>query len=143
MARERIAAIVIGLLMIGSIVGFAVMSARPITRGQSISPVIERLLTPQEKIQVLRTGRVLIEYIYPSDCNDCEKKAGMYYGFVQRYANFTVLEIVQTNATTTDQLIGIGGQIRELKNITTEDELFAVFCESAIIKPRECLFLTL
>ena len=134
MKRERWAALVLGLLMIGSILGFASMSVRFSPKKTETGPVIDRMLSPEEKAAILRTGKVLIEYGYQQKGT----KAGLYLSFVQKYPQFAVLEIFPSNQTI-DQLIGNQGRIIDLHNVTQESELFRIFCDNAVLKPKECL----
>lgn len=133
MRRERLAAVVLGLLMVGSILGFASMRINT-ERKLEIGPIIDRALSPEEKAAILKTGRVLIEYGYQEN----NSKAGLYLAFVQKYGKYAVLEIFPSN-NTIDQMVGNQGRIIELHNVSTEDELFMIFCDNAFLKPKECL----
>ncbi len=138
MAKERIAAIVIGLLMIGSILGFALMSARQPVEEQKIGNIINRQLTAQEKIAILQSGKVLIEFGWPEDCQTCQQKQSLYLSFVQAWPAFVVLSDFSSDQTI-DHMIGRDGQIVDLTNISTQEDLFGLFCQQAILQPKECL----
>jgi len=101
--------------------------------------VYDRMLTPQEKITILRSGRVLIEYLHAGGFASVEKKA-VYENFVARFKDFVVLEAVEIQQAneTIDQLVTPTGDIVELENVSAE-ELVDVFCDNAFVQPKECL----
>lgn len=144
MMKEKIAAIIIGLIMILSIAGFAFMStepAQPQQGGPQIDYISNTVLTPEQKVAVLRAGRVLVEDLYPLNCTECATATGQLRAFAQQYGQFLVLETaaIPDNATRIFQMIGSGGQIRDLQNISIENDLMNVFCEIAVVQPRDCL----
>jgi len=138
--KERAAAIFIGLIMVMSLAGFAAMNVviPAGDGGQTMPSVVDRELSPEEKIFVLRTGRVLLENYYAENCTGCVEFNVMAEVFVSRFPDYMIFEKVKGNETKL-QMIGQGGEIRELEHPVTEDELFGVFCELAILQPKECL----
>lgn len=140
--KERLAAIIIGLIMIFSLGGFALSSVvymQPSGEEQpALAGVVEHVLTPQERISVLRSGRVLIEDFYQQNCTECLALNGMLASFAESFQEYALLEISPANETLV-QMIGAGGQIRDIPLNTSQDELFSMFCELAIIQPKECL----
>jgi hypothetical protein len=140
--KERFAAIFIGVIMIMSVAGFALINVS--TRGSltkkdipEISPVMKRPLTPEEKVTVLRSGRVIIENLYPANCTDCFDKNVLLENFVNQYRDYIVMEEVVANQTSL-KIIGKGGQIKPIENVTDET-LMDLFCEMAMLQPKECL----
>jgi len=138
--RERTAAIILGLIMIFSMVGFAGMSIITTERGggQVISNVIERELSAEEKIFVLRTGRVLLESYYAENCTGCKEFNILGDTFANRFSEYVVFEKVKGNMTKL-QMIGQGGEIKDLETDISEEGLFDAFCNLAILQPKECL----
>lgn len=138
--KERAAAIFLGLIMIMSLAGFAAMNISfPTTEDtQGIPSVVDREMTPEEKIFVLRTGRVLMESFYSENCTECSELNILGETFANGFPEYFVFEKVKGNETRV-QIIGQGGEIRELGTNLTEDELFDVFCDIAILQPKECL----
>ena len=153
--KERAMAIFIGLVMVLSAAGFAAISASHIGPQQQqtsqIPTILNRTLTQEEKVTILRTGRVLIEDLYYPDCSECLANNRILEAFANRFRQFIVLEKVavmpgnETNATggyIKLQMIGSGGEIQDLEgqNIT-EENLLNVFCDIAIAQPTECLLM--
>jgi hypothetical protein len=143
MARERIMAIVIGLIMVMSAAGFALNSAMnqgsSQTPGLSIPAIVTRQLTSEETVYVLQSGRVLIEFLYAQNCTGCAEKIPVLEAFAQRMSEFVVLEEAPANETSL-QIIGSGGKIEDIWNMTlTDQNLMDTFCEIAIAQPPECL----
>lgn len=143
MARERAMAIFIGIVMIFSAAGFAINSA--VNQGQNqpagfnIPAIITRQLTTEETVYVLRDGKVVIEFFYAENCTDCQEKLVPLEGFAQKMSEFVVLEEVKANETSM-QMIGSGGKIVDIINITlSEENLMNKFCDIAIAQPPECL----
>ena len=65
MWQQRFMAIFIGVIMVASVAGFALISQPPSGPKEVVVPdVIEHELTPDERVSILRTGKTLIEYYY-------------------------------------------------------------------------------
>jgi hypothetical protein len=143
MAKERLMAIFIGLVMVLSAAGFALNSAinqqgQP-APGFSIPTIVTRQLTPDETVYVLQNGLVLIEFMYAENCTECPGKMSALEGFAQKMSEFVVLEEVPANETSI-QIIGAGGRIEDIGNLTlSEQNLMGTFCGIAIAQPPECL----
>jgi len=143
MAKERIMAIFIGLVMVLSAAGFALNSAinqqgQP-APGFNIPTIVTRQLTTDETVYVLQNGRVLIEFLYADNCSECPGKISSLEGFAQKMSDFVVLEEVPANETSI-HIIGSGGKIEDIGNLTlSEQNLMSTFCGIAIAQPPECL----
>lgn len=108
--------------------------------GMKIENVYNELLTGKEKVTILRSGRVLIEYMYTSgDIESLEKRA-IYESFVARFDSLLVLQTVEVpfDNQTANQMIVPTGDIISLENVS-ETELFDVFCDNTYVQPKECL----
>ncbi len=144
MAKERIMAIFIGLVMVLSAAGFALNSAinqqnRTPTPGFNIPTIVTKQLTTEETVYVLQNGKVLIEFLYAGNCTECPGKISTLEGFAQKMSEFIVLEEVPANVTSI-QIIGAGGKIENIGNMTLSDQnLMSTFCGIAIAQPPECL----
>jgi thiol-disulfide isomerase/thioredoxin len=140
---ERFMAIFIGLIMLGSVAGFAMISSTPPgPQAPDIPNIIKRQLTTDETLFILRSGKVLIEDFYTIDCEDCLEKNVVLESFANRFKDFVVLEEVVVNQTnqTMLKMIGAGGAIVNLENKTIiEKNLLEVFCGIAMAQPIECL----
>jgi len=136
--KERAAALLIGLLMIGSMAGFAMVNVIPQRSQQQLPSIITRPLTTQEKVFVLRTGRVLIEDFYSPNCTECYELNQLLTSFVKQYESYAVLNMAPGNETRI-RMIGAGGSIRDIPTNATRNELMDIFCEIAIYQPKECL----
>lgn len=140
---ERFMAIFIGVIMIGSVAGFALIQTIPGgPQTPEIPAVVRQPLTTDDILFILRSGKVLIEDFYTEDCGDCFEKNVMLESFANRFKEFVVLEEIVVNQTnqTMLQMIGAGGRIVKLDNVTIDDEiLLKKFCEVAIAQPIECL----
>jgi hypothetical protein len=140
---ERFMAIFIGVIMLGSVAGFALFQTIPAgPEAPQIPNIIKRQLTIDETLFILGSGRVLIEDFYAIDCNDCFEKNMVLESFANRFEDFVVLEEVVVNQTNQSMLkmIGAGGTIVDLENKTVDEEnLLEVFCDIAIAQPIECL----
>ncbi len=140
--KERIAAIVIGFIMIFSVAGFAFMNVGRFssdTAPAEVPYIINRELTQDERRTVLLTGRVLIQDFHPSNCTECVEIDVTLQEFATRFQKFVVLEMAEKNDTKM-QMIGRDGKIVDLleTNLTAE-EMLPVFCDLAVAQPMECL----
>lgn len=146
MSQMKLAgSLLILVIMVMSAVGFAMNSATLTTVPETteIPNVVSYELSPQEQIQILRTGRVLIENFYADNCTDCIGRNSLLNTFAAKMKGYIVLENVMGNETRLG-LIGNQGKIIPLDDMElTEDNLMKVFCENAIAQPRECLMMEL
>ena len=140
MNRQALFAIIVGGMMVSWIAGIALSYDIPTQpNAVKIESIYETLLTPQEKITILRTGRVLIEYLHIGDEPSLQKKA-MYESFVSRFQDFVILQVVEIEQDnqTMDQMVTYTGDIIPLENVS-ELELVDLFCDNSFVQPRECL----
>jgi hypothetical protein len=143
MARERLIAIFIGLVMVMSAAGFALNAAmnqgNNQTPGLNVPTIVTRPLTTEEIVYVLSyEGKVIIEYSYLNGTAD-QTKISALEGFAQKQSDFVVLEEFAGNETSL-KIIGSGGKIQDISNITLSDQsLMDTFCDMAIAQPPECL----
>ena len=140
MKSERLMAIFIGLIMVTSVAGIAFSSASrnqqpPV---QEIPTIVTVKLTDTQVADVFRSGRVLMEYFYYSNCTGCLDTRSMLESFANSYDGYVVLNVVAGNETRYD-MIGGTGKIIEFNNETTENELLDTLCDVAIGLPPECI----
>src|SRR3990172_6185097 len=136
MAKERLIAIFIGLLMIMSAAGFALNSAMNQgdinTTPQITVPTINtRPLTAEETVNVLNyDGKVIIEYSYQNHTVD-QNKIAVLESFDQQNSGFVVLSEYLGNETSMN-MIGIQsgqGKIVNMSNMTlSEANLMDLLC---------------
>jgi hypothetical protein len=138
--KKFIFSLFVAVMMVTWAIGMALSySIKTTPKGMKIENVYDQLLTGTEKITILRTGRVLIEYLYVDSAESLDRKA-MYENFVARFSDFAVLEavsITQENETL-DQMIAPDGDVIPMDNVTSSN-LVDVFCENSVTQPRECL----
>lgn len=139
--KQFIFSIFVVVMMITWAVGMALSYNIDIgPTGMKIENVYNELLTGKEKVTILRSGRVLIEYLYTSgDIESLEKRA-IYESFVARFDSLLVLQAVEVpfDNQTANQMIVPTGDIISLENVS-ETELFDVFCDNTYVQPKECL----
>lgn len=142
---ERLMAIFIGFIMIGSIIGFAMMNTAPVNTAQrsDISHIVKGPLDNEKVVFILRMGRVLIRDWYRENCTECKEDLKVLENFANTYKDYVVLEEVEIPPNDTliqekFEMIGREGKIRKLENITQES-LVNTFCEIAMVQPKECL----
>jgi|YelNatPaOPRAMG01_1025707.scaffolds.fasta_scaffold213689_1 hypothetical protein len=144
LVKQRLMALFIGFVMLGSMLGFAMIYTRPGGKEVVLPFVINRTLTTEERLSVLRSGRVLIEYFYNRSCLACEEKVEMYKKFVNldQFKGYAVLSYSPLEANQSEEIdimFNLDGTQIELKDVKTLDELKKKFCEVAIIKPNVCV----
>jgi len=132
----------IAFIMIFALIGYAFMSTGG-NQGEGNVPQIPHIvngsLEPEEKILVLRTGRVLIEDFYSPDSLESLEKKAMLEGFADRLKDFLVLELVEVPLNETKiWMIGRAGDVVDIGNIT-QGGFMTQFCLNAILQPKECL----
>jgi hypothetical protein len=139
--RQTVFTIVIGFMLLTWVMGTALSSNLQLAQGNGIriESVYDRLLTPQEKVTILRSGRVLIEYLHTGGFEAVDKRA-TYENFVARFKDIVILEVVEIEQAnqTLDQMITPTGDVVELQNVSAA-ELLDVFCDNSYVQPKECL----
>ena len=142
MQKERMMALFIGSIMIMSIIGFSLSNARFGDQQQNTIDFpykIDRELTTEELVSILRAGRIVVESTFEENCTDCLEKNLFLETFFAEFRNYVVLQIMQGNETSL-RMIGSGGRIRDLNEMELNDEnMLDLFCELAIAQPKECL----
>jgi hypothetical protein len=104
-----------------------------------IPHIVNGSLEPEEKILVLRTGRVLVEDFYSPDSPESLEKKALLEAFAENLKDYMVLELVEVPANETRiWLIGRSGDVVDIGNVTQGD-FMDVFCLNAILQPKECL----
>jgi len=103
--------------------------------------VLNRTLTPEERVGVLRSGKVIIEYFYNVTCIECLEKEGVYKNFVEskEFKGYLTLSHGTSENETMDWMLNLDGTQIDLTDINSTEELKALFCEVAFIKPNICL----
>ncbi len=143
-AKQRLMAIFVGFIMVASMMGFAMMSYRPEGPGPVKLPnVLNRTLTPEERVGILRDGKVLIEYFYNESCIECSEKEGIYKGFVEsrEFKDYIILSYGISENETMDWMLNLDGTRIDLTDINSTKGLREFFCEVAILKPNICVLL--
>ncbi len=139
--KERYMAIFIGAILIFSMAGFAFTSSilrTPAVQQVQIPNIIERPLKPEEVVFVLRTGRVLVRNYYSEE----QPYLNILDNFADKFKDYIVFEKVSVaeNETERFEMIGRTGEIKDLGNETiSEETLMDIFCDYAILQPKECL----
>jgi len=150
MEKQRLGAIIIGLIMLFSVAGFASVGLRftgdavqDQPQEQTIPTTVDRFLTGQEISLILRQGRAVIESVYNKNCQECKQKDGELRFFATRFGGFVILESVETEygeGWERFQIIGSNGEIKDLKEEEiSQENLLNLSCDLLVVKPRECL----
>lgn len=141
-SKQRSMALFIGFIMVASMVGFAMMNYRPEGPGPVMLPdILNRTLTPEERVGTLRSGKVIIEYFYNESCIECAEKEEVYKNFVgsREFEGYAVLSYGISENETADWMINLDGTRIELTDINSTKDLRELFCEVAFIKPNICI----
>ncbi len=146
MMKERAMAIFIGLIMVSSVAGFAIMGLDwgGGTEGATadVSPVIDRALTKDEFRSILLSGKTIIQNHYLVGCADCGAMNAMLENFAKGLEGFVVLEQfgVQFQNETKLQIVSSDGRITELGDgAINEAGLLDTVCEVSYVQPKQCL----
>jgi len=144
--KERAMAIFIGLLMIFSVAGFAIMGINfgGGNSGQQVQTpsVVDRALTRDEFRSVLMSGKTIIQNHYIVGCTDCDATSSLLAGFAQQMEGFIVLEQfgVQFQNETRLQVVSSDGKITELNSSAlSQDSLLDTICSVSYVQPKQCL----
>ncbi len=129
------------LIMVLSAAGFAMNSASfgEAPKTPDIPTIVREPLNTEQQIQILRSGRVLIEHFYQENCTDCVDKNAQLELFASRLEGYVVVNEVVGNDSRLD-MIGAGGKITDLREHALDYEsLIGTFCDVAIAQPRACI----
>jgi thiol-disulfide isomerase/thioredoxin len=111
------------------------------------SNIVDYELDVQQKNLVLRQGKVLMEFLYSKDCQDCQEKINFLEDFAKQYQDKVFLEKILLNESVpklhfigfnvTENRIYLQEKLLEGENIK-EENVKEVFCEVALYPPVEC-----
>ena len=135
-------AIFIGVVMLGSILGFALMQTQPEGPVEvQIPNVLDHQVTADERVSVLKSGKTLIEYYYPASCLECVEKKNLYESFVEskEISGYAVLAISDAANETSDYITGLNGDRLDLNEVNTSADLQKLFCSIALRQPTICI----
>jgi len=146
MMKERAMAIFIGLIMVFSVAGFAIMS---VSWGNNsgntpvdVPSIIDKALTRDEFRSVLLSGKTIIQNHYLVGCTDCGATNALLGNFTQGMEGFVVLEQfgVQFQNETKLQMVSSDGKITELDSaLLNESSLLDTVCSVSYVQPKLCL----
>jgi hypothetical protein len=142
MNSKRIMAIFIGVVMLASILEVSLLRTKPEAPGPvQVPDVLNRTLTPEEKVGILRSGKTLIEYFHNESCISCAIKEKMYQDFVEsdQFKGYVILSYGTSQNETADWIINLDGTQIDLKGINGTADMKKLFCDDALIKPTACL----
>lgn len=164
---RRAMTIFIGIIMVSSAVGYALIfqvysgkgaqnpnqDQQQQTQQEILTKligqgIVDRELTPSEKVFVLRNGLVLAEAYGPktcmlacpvgTDCEQCRKDYGGLEGFVKGLPGYVVLEQIEAQ-NSSYRFIGSNGKPVDIESFEQE-KLLDIYCRIAAAAPRDCLF---
>jgi thiol-disulfide isomerase/thioredoxin len=111
------------------------------------SNIVDYELDVQQKNLVLRQGKVLMEFLYSKDCQNCQEKINFLEDFAKQYQDKVFLEKIMLNESVpklhfigfnvTENRIYLQEKLLEDENIK-EENVKEVFCEVALYPPVEC-----
>jgi thiol-disulfide isomerase/thioredoxin len=111
------------------------------------SNIVDYELDVQQKNLVLRQGKVLMEFLYSKDCQNCQEKINFLEDFAKQYQDKVFLEKILLNESVpklhfigfnvTENRIYLQEKLLEGENIK-EENVKEVFCEVALYPPVEC-----
>jgi hypothetical protein len=145
--KQVLMALFIAFIMIASAVGFALLQGVPKDTGPetpTFPNVVERVLGQEEKLLILRGGKSLIEYLYPSNCTDCFERRIVYENFAtsDEFKDYVILETsVEENVTAEWIVIAYTGDQIDLADVNTTEDVVEIFCEASVVKPNVCVLL--
>jgi hypothetical protein len=109
--------------------------------------VVDYELDAQQKNLVLRQGKVLMEFFYGKNCQDCQEKIYFLEDFAKEYSDKTFLEKILVNESIpklhfigfniTENRVYLEEKLLEGENVT-EKNVKDIFCEVALYPPVEC-----
>jgi hypothetical protein len=109
--------------------------------------IVNYELEIQQKNLVLRQGKVLMEFFYGKDCQDCQEKIYFLEDFAKQYQDKVFLEKIMINESVpklhfigfnvTENRVYLQEKLLEGENIK-EENVKDVFCEVALYPPVEC-----
>ncbi|MFH1445487.1 MAG: hypothetical protein ABIF08_03335 [Nanoarchaeota archaeon] len=141
MMKERIGAIIVGLIMLFSVMGFALSSSvvnNPEPE-QGIEPIIKGELTSSDVLFILQNGKTIYRYYYANDQKSLDDKITLEI-FVNSIKDYVVLNEIESNETSLEivAVVNQEGKIISYNGEINNQDLFLKLCEVAAMKPKEC-----
>jgi hypothetical protein len=145
MMKERLMAIFIGLIMIFSVAGFALMSIRWDNSGNTpvnVPSIVHTALTNEQLISLFRSGKTLMQYHYPVNCSSCSEVTSALEDFVSNMNESVLLEEfpIESNGTALLRMVSSSGEISDLSgDKMNQTMLLDTFCSISYVQTQECL----
>ncbi len=152
MMKERLAAIVIGGIMLLSVAGFAIMGLGRFAGSNQqteIPFIFNEVLDSSQLSGILRTGRIVIRDIHEQGCVQCNANSNELEVLTNTFKGYIVLESVSVNPEnyTVDEdgyvkfeMISPSGDIMDLGGRDINQTMLTdMFCDISVIQPKECL----
>lgn len=146
MDKQRLAAVVIGGIMLLSTVGVALSFSTIQTRANAqpqqtpLPPAVNTELTPQQMIAALQAGRLVYTYQTPADCTDCVAAKDLLTAFAAAHPDLMTL-LLKTGTPETLSALKPDGKIAPLALPTDEEKILEFHCANTLVQPKECLLL--
>ena len=145
--KERAIAIFFGLIMVSSVMGYAIMSLNfgSATNQQvSVPSIVMKEMTRDEKLTVWKSGKTLIQYHYPLNCTSCDGVRAELEIFARDMNASLALEefAIQDNETAVFKMISPTGEMKdeELAGLpVNQTMLLDNFCTISYVQTKECL----
>ncbi|MEM5772762.1 MAG: hypothetical protein QXL86_00855 [Candidatus Aenigmatarchaeota archaeon] len=146
MKKSALIGVILVLLMLSSTLIYFISSLL-IQPTLPTGNIVEYELDVQQKNLALRQGKVLMEFFYGKNCNDCQEKISVLESIANDYPDKVFLEKILVNESLpklhfigfniTENRIYLQEKILEGENIT-EENVMEVLCEIMLYPPVEC-----
>jgi hypothetical protein len=103
---------------------------------------MDRPLQPEEKVYILRTGRIVVEYAYDKTSEANLTARSILEMFFRPLGSYAVVAVYPANFTnqTFAKITGMGGGMKNIESFE-EANLTALFCKMTIKQPHECIIM--
>lgn len=145
-ARNRIIAIMFGILMLGSTASYAVIQAYNFfgTNGNQqqtslpSSNIVQQQLTSVQEQQIMQNGGTIVQFFYSSACLECVTQRNILESYANQNPQQVYLEEIQTNNVTAQNIIIKSGTNSVVLSHAVQSDIDNAFCDVLIQPAATC-----
>ena len=142
---NRVIAILIGILMVGSTATYALIQAfnyfgtnkQQNTNLPSSYIVQEQLSNDQEQYIISQRGTV-VQFYYSADCLDCVRQRNILESFMNQNKGQIFLEEIQTKNQVTQNIVMKSYRDTIMLSNASESDITNAFCDVLLNPPAQC-----
>jgi thiol-disulfide isomerase/thioredoxin len=142
---NRIIAIFIGILMVGSTATYALMQAfnyfgtnKQTNVSLPSSYIVQEQLTDDQEKTIMSEYKTVVQFYYSTDCLNCIRQRNVLENFVNQNSGQIYLEEIQTKNQVPQNIVMKSYRDTRLLGNATQSDIENAFCDVLLQPPAQC-----